>query len=317
MELLYQNLVNFRTKETLASGNFLSVINVLMQLRKVCNHPDLFEPRPITSPFAMQGINYHTASLITTPLDYDPMKHVNLDALNLRFVGLSRTLSATAQHRITEYHAPSKLIEEIDSAPEPPPRIPKGKIRLQINVKPPHPPPISSAMSAHTYQLQPRTISPIQFKSVNNLPINVNCNSSPGASSHRFLLLSTNNPGMSPIRSLNASGSTGVIAMSESGNPIVGSQTASFLKKLTITKPIVTGNPVNPLANQRVKIQIGKLLQTSTGQHILVNPVQSPTPSQIVLPTVINSNQPLQTKHVPDQSNGKRIIHLAYSNNAQ
>ena len=31
------------TKETLSGGSFMSVINVLMQLRKVCNHPDLFE----------------------------------------------------------------------------------------------------------------------------------------------------------------------------------------------------------------------------------------------------------------------------------
>lgn len=41
------------TKETLASGNFLSIINCLMQLRKVCNHPDLFEVRPIVTSFAM------------------------------------------------------------------------------------------------------------------------------------------------------------------------------------------------------------------------------------------------------------------------
>jgi len=29
-------------------------MNVLMQLRKVCNHPDLFEPRTIESPMIMQ-----------------------------------------------------------------------------------------------------------------------------------------------------------------------------------------------------------------------------------------------------------------------
>ncbi|KAK9240000.1 SNF2 family N-terminal domain-containing protein [Lipomyces kononenkoae] len=43
-----------QTKETLASGNFLSIINCLMQLRKVCNHPDLFEVRPIVTSFAME-----------------------------------------------------------------------------------------------------------------------------------------------------------------------------------------------------------------------------------------------------------------------
>ncbi|KAI8984238.1 SNF2 family N-terminal domain-containing protein [Mycotypha africana] len=42
-----------KTKETLASGSFLSIINCLMQLRKVCNHPDLFEERPILTSFAM------------------------------------------------------------------------------------------------------------------------------------------------------------------------------------------------------------------------------------------------------------------------
>jgi E1A-binding protein p400 len=64
----------FRTKETLASGNLLSVINVLMQLRKVCNHPNLFEVRPTVSPFQMEGIDYHTASLAWSALDYDPFK---------------------------------------------------------------------------------------------------------------------------------------------------------------------------------------------------------------------------------------------------
>ncbi|QRV98355.1 DNA-dependent ATPase [Ceratobasidium sp. AG-Ba] len=42
-----------QTKETLAAGNFLSIVNCLMQLRKVCNHPDLFEVRPIVTSFAM------------------------------------------------------------------------------------------------------------------------------------------------------------------------------------------------------------------------------------------------------------------------
>lgn len=66
-----------RTKETLASGNLLSVINVLMQLRKVCNHPNLFEVRPTVSPFQMEAIEYVTASLAWGALDYDPFKVIN------------------------------------------------------------------------------------------------------------------------------------------------------------------------------------------------------------------------------------------------
>ncbi|BGP37264.1 swr1 complex component [Rhodotorula kratochvilovae] len=42
-----------QTRETLASGHFLSIINCLMQLRKVCNHPDLFETRPVVTSFSM------------------------------------------------------------------------------------------------------------------------------------------------------------------------------------------------------------------------------------------------------------------------
>ena len=42
-----------QTRETLASGNTFSIMNALMQLRKVCNHPDLFETRQIVTSFAM------------------------------------------------------------------------------------------------------------------------------------------------------------------------------------------------------------------------------------------------------------------------
>lgn len=45
-----------------------------MQLRKVCNHPNLFEVRPIISPFQMEGIVYHTASLVSKALEYDTYK---------------------------------------------------------------------------------------------------------------------------------------------------------------------------------------------------------------------------------------------------
>lgn len=34
----------------------MSVLNIVMQLRKCCNHPNLFEPRPILSPFVTQRL---------------------------------------------------------------------------------------------------------------------------------------------------------------------------------------------------------------------------------------------------------------------
>lgn len=40
------------TRTALKKGaNYLGMMSVLMQLRKVCNHPDLFEPRSVVTPF--------------------------------------------------------------------------------------------------------------------------------------------------------------------------------------------------------------------------------------------------------------------------
>ena len=52
----------------------MSIINILMQLRKVCNHPNLFDPRPIVSPFEMEGLVYNTPSLVLSALRKDPLE---------------------------------------------------------------------------------------------------------------------------------------------------------------------------------------------------------------------------------------------------
>ncbi|CAH2054745.1 unnamed protein product, partial [Iphiclides podalirius] len=45
--------------------NFTSnLMNLVMQFRKVCNHPELFERRDVRSPFAMQVDDYHMPKLI-------------------------------------------------------------------------------------------------------------------------------------------------------------------------------------------------------------------------------------------------------------
>ncbi|KAL7670714.1 hypothetical protein ACOME3_005641 [Neoechinorhynchus agilis] len=53
-KFLYEDFMSRSdTKKALETGHYMSVINVLMQLRKVCNHPDLFETRLIHSPFVI------------------------------------------------------------------------------------------------------------------------------------------------------------------------------------------------------------------------------------------------------------------------
>ena len=86
---LYDGFMSLaQTRETLASGNYLSIINCLMQLRKVCNHPDLFETRQIVTSFAMPKAaiaDYEIKELLVRKrlLQEDPMTTVNLDFLNL------------------------------------------------------------------------------------------------------------------------------------------------------------------------------------------------------------------------------------------
>lgn len=61
---LYDEFINKENKKNTArSEDFLGLMNILMQLRKVCNHPDLFEPRLIESPFVLVSLHYYISSL--------------------------------------------------------------------------------------------------------------------------------------------------------------------------------------------------------------------------------------------------------------
>jgi SNF2 family DNA or RNA helicase len=61
-------------------------MNVLMQLRKVCNHPDLFDSRDYVTPSSQFfQIFYYIPSIILNLFCYDPMKTTNLKHLNFIF----------------------------------------------------------------------------------------------------------------------------------------------------------------------------------------------------------------------------------------
>lgn len=69
--------------ENLKSGDLFKVMNVLMQLRKVCNHPDLFEGRPILSPYAMAPIFYPIPSSVVGMCYQPSLEKINLNLLSL------------------------------------------------------------------------------------------------------------------------------------------------------------------------------------------------------------------------------------------
>ncbi|MCJ1339542.1 swr1 complex component [Bachmanniomyces sp. S44760] len=77
-----------QTRETLARGNYLSIINCLMQLRKVCNHPDLFETRQTVTSYALPqsaAADFEIKEFLVRRrlLSDDALEKVNLNVINL------------------------------------------------------------------------------------------------------------------------------------------------------------------------------------------------------------------------------------------
>lgn len=76
------------TRDALSGGGYLGVVNVLMQLRKVCNHPDLFEVRPVRTSFAMdKGVlsDYEPTDILVRKRLLDAADdELNLESLNLK-----------------------------------------------------------------------------------------------------------------------------------------------------------------------------------------------------------------------------------------
>ena len=82
---LYDEYINTDlTQDTLKRNDYFSIMNVLMQLRKVCNHPDLFDSRDYnTSLRSLYDIVYVFPALAATVFEYNPMKSINYKNLKL------------------------------------------------------------------------------------------------------------------------------------------------------------------------------------------------------------------------------------------
>ncbi|OQV25233.1 Helicase ssl-1 [Hypsibius exemplaris] len=96
-----------KTRETLKAGNYLSVINILMQLRKVCNHPNLFEERPVLSPFVMP----HQLRLEYPALVFEVLYRDTTDAPYFREVSTSLTKPFSAAPKNLTSFDSSRLAE--------------------------------------------------------------------------------------------------------------------------------------------------------------------------------------------------------------
>ncbi|XVF28893.1 hypothetical protein REPUB_Repub15cG0072100 [Reevesia pubescens] len=110
---LYEDFIaSSETQATLASANFFGMISVIMQLRKVCNHPDLFEGRPIVSSFDMGGIDVQLSSSVCSILSPGPFSTVDLTSLGILFTDLDFSMTSWESDEVEALATPKSLIEE-------------------------------------------------------------------------------------------------------------------------------------------------------------------------------------------------------------
>ncbi|XP_043571286.1 E1A-binding protein p400 isoform X2 [Chiloscyllium plagiosum] len=117
------------TMEALRSRHFVSVLNLLMQLRRICNHPNLKCPRSVCSAYVFKALQYTVASVVLKVLEYDPWKNVDLSAFNL--TGIENRLSRYETEMVMpKRKVTRKLIEEIYYSPDLPPRPRPVKVKV-------------------------------------------------------------------------------------------------------------------------------------------------------------------------------------------
>ncbi|KAI4348769.1 hypothetical protein L6164_009450 [Bauhinia variegata] len=135
---LYEDFIaSSDTQATLASANFFGMISIIMQLRKVCNHPDLFEGRPIVSSFDMWGIDIQLSSSVCSVFLPTSFSTVDLRGLGLLFTHLDFSMTSWESDEVKAIETPSSLILEranVDDLEVIKPRLKHGKKLQGTNI---------------------------------------------------------------------------------------------------------------------------------------------------------------------------------------
>lgn len=115
-QLYEEYMASGNTRATLASGNFLGIMNCLMQLRKVCNHPDLFEGRPIISAWDMERLDFQLPSIINKLSNNFEMRGLdNRGCFGAYTIGL---MPIPVGHHMSSWHIEEiKALAEVDFPP--------------------------------------------------------------------------------------------------------------------------------------------------------------------------------------------------------
>uniref|UniRef100_H3C8Q6 E1A binding protein p400 n=1 Tax=Tetraodon nigroviridis TaxID=99883 RepID=H3C8Q6_TETNG len=107
-------------QEALKMGHFVSVQQVLMQLQRVCNHPELVAPRENFSSYFWPSLEYRVPSLVLGALQEENHKNTNTSLFNL-INNENRLTRYQTDVAVPKLKVTQQLIEEIYSAPDPPP----------------------------------------------------------------------------------------------------------------------------------------------------------------------------------------------------
>ncbi|XP_063752794.1 E1A-binding protein p400 isoform X2 [Eleginops maclovinus] len=108
-------------QEALKTGHFVSVLQVLMQLQRVCNHPELVAPRETSSSYFCSSLQYNAPSLVLEALKNDSSKIASMSIFDL-INNENRLTRYQTEEAVPKLKITQQLIEEINTAPEPSPR---------------------------------------------------------------------------------------------------------------------------------------------------------------------------------------------------
>ncbi|XP_037537104.1 E1A-binding protein p400 [Nematolebias whitei] len=119
---LYEDiLTQLGTQEALKTGHFVSVLQVLMRLQRVCNHPELVAPRETSSSYFCSSLQYNVPSLVLETVRNQSSKIANLSIFDL-INNENRLTRYQTEEAVPKLKVTQQLIEEIYTSPDQPPR---------------------------------------------------------------------------------------------------------------------------------------------------------------------------------------------------
>ncbi|XP_027545519.1 E1A-binding protein p400-like [Neopelma chrysocephalum] len=118
-KVMYKDVLSQpRAQECLRSGHFGSILQVLRQLLRVCDHPDLLSPRCPRSSCVLDRLQFTTASPVLDAVGWDFWKHADRSLFDV--IGMENQITCYEAQILPKLKVTRKLIEEIYCSPSTP-----------------------------------------------------------------------------------------------------------------------------------------------------------------------------------------------------